>query len=334
MTKLRLLCADGVLVSADLHQAALLGTVASILEMNGVDDDLPIKLPLVHSTHLNCVLSLLPAKAASPDSCRNCAQKLSHYSLHELLGLALAINYLDVPALADATALAIATVMRDLRSSDLEVLFHAGSGSSEQETIVWPNDLPDDVFIPVLQHLGVQDGQQFLDRCSSVSPAWRRGASARLKVYCQTWARQRTLHQLATFDGFRLFGKHVPDMIKARLACCPEAQEELRTTDPGAGWTPLHHAAYHCTALRAGEIRPGARRAQSGPTCIGYPADRSAPEGVRGLGCSVSIVRTLVEAYPEARRIESRSVHLGSTPVELARKVDASPEVLTLLVAG
>jgi len=96
----------------------------------------------------------------------------------------------------------------------------------------------------------------------------------------------------------------------ARLEHYPQAQDELRTAD-GAGWLPLHHAA---NAARADDTR----KPTTSPLGLGTilsPQRRQAQ--------NEAIIRALIDAFGEATFVASKSVHVGCTPRDIARKVQA-----------
>lgn len=227
----------------------------------------------------------------------------------ELLRLASAVNFLDAQPLLDAVASAIAQRLRGQSAATTALLQQLVHNDAE-DTVVWPLNLPDDVFSLVLERLGKHDTLSLLRAVSDVSPAWSRGAPDRLRVALRTWARGCTLHELAGRQGLMWFGEHCVGIMLARLEHYPQAQDELRTAD-GAGWLPLHHAA---NAARADDTR----KPTTSPLGLGTilsPQRRQAQ--------NEAIIRALIDAFGEATFAASKSVHVGCTPRDIARKVQA-----------
>lgn len=288
----RLLPSDGRVVYVDDSIACQSTIIKHMVDdLDGKDSAIP--LPLVESSALQSVVTLLendiPATHRALDE---------DHSLIELLQLAAAVNYLDVPDLLTAAVKAIAKRLRGISSAKLRDELPAGA-DKEEMTIFWPLDIPDDVFAYVLECLGIHDSRVLLLAAERVSPAWERGARHRRSVALRVWASTVTLHEIASSRrGTLWFGEDVADVLCARLDYFPEASEkELRTAD-GAGWLPLHHAAHRC--------RDGNQK-------------------------SVDMIHDLCAAYPEGRLFMSRSVNVMSTPQDIAKMVNAPYHVVQLL---
>ena len=261
-----------------------------------------IPLPLVDSTTLQ--LTFLLADKHPYDR----VLYLQQCSLFQLLHVAEALNFLDMPEMLESVLTALTSRLRTISDPSFDPLVKEAcllslcDGQAGQDVIVWPANSSDDIFEMLLPRLGIHDSRALLQALTAVSApassAWAAGAAAREAVAHRAWAATVTLHELAGRDGARWFGDDAIEVVRARLHAFPkEATNELRTFDQACGWLPLHHAAFQ------------ARHANND-----------------------AILLELVKAYPDARALKSRAVNAGQTPRDIARHSGVSHMILANLL--
>ena len=283
-----LLPSDGAVVVAPLDTACRSSFIQNLISDAGHEG--VILLPLVDSQTLELTLHLLD-DADKGVSTRRFTKWEEEASTKEVLRLASAANFLDVPDLLESTVSVLTHRLRGIAVSQLQLL------EDSEESVTWPAQLSEDVAALVIERLGFYDTCALLATACAVSPAWARGAPERLRVAHRVWAAGCTLHDLAGRTGRWWYGEHVDAVLAARLKYHgKQAYEEARTIDDGAGWLPLHHAAF---------------QAKSQPNQL--------------------VVQALVDVFPEGRLVKSKSVHLGHTPQDLARVVHAPHTTQMLL---